>query len=78
MTTRSSAAAGTRWRRVLRHRDGSTIRRSALEWVRAFHADYYAPSNAVLAIVGDFEEAEAMALVKQWFGDAKRESEVPT
>lgn len=36
MTTRSSAAAGTRWRRVLRHRDGSTIRRSAMGDTRRY------------------------------------------
>ena len=47
-----------------------------LEWVRAFHAAYYAPNNAVLSIAGDFEEAEAMAHVKRYFGDA-RPAEVP-
>src|SRR5262245_14660763 len=42
-----------------------------LEWVRAFHASYYAPNNAVLSIVGDFDENEATGLVKKYFGDAK-------
>lgn len=42
-----------------------------LDWVRAFHAAYYAPNNAVLSIAGDFEEGEAMALVRRYFGDAK-------
>ncbi len=42
-----------------------------LGWVRAFHAAYYAPNNAVLSIAGDFEESEAMALVRRYFGDAK-------
>ena len=42
-----------------------------LDWVRAFHKAYYAPNNAVLSIAGDFEEADAMALVRRYFGDAK-------
>jgi zinc protease len=48
-----------------------------LEWVRAFHAAYYAPNNAVLSIAGDFEEAEAIALVKRTFGDARAQPNVP-
>ncbi len=47
-----------------------------LSWVRAFHGRYYAPNNAVLSIAGDFDENEAMALVKRYFGDA-RPTEVP-
>ncbi|MBX3229965.1 MAG: insulinase family protein [Labilithrix sp.] len=47
-----------------------------LDWVRAFHKAYYAPNNAVLAIAGDFDEAEALALAKKYFGDAKP-TEVP-
>ncbi|MBX3225254.1 MAG: insulinase family protein, partial [Labilithrix sp.] len=42
-----------------------------LDWVRAFHRAYYAPNNAVLSIAGDFDENEAMALVRKYFGDAK-------
>ena len=42
-----------------------------LDWVRAFHQAYYAPNNAVLSIAGDFDEAEAMTLVRKYFGDAK-------
>jgi predicted Zn-dependent peptidase len=42
-----------------------------LAWVRAFHAAYYAPNNAVLSIAGDFDPAEALALVRRYFGDAK-------
>ncbi len=45
--------------------------RAELDWVRAFHASYYAPNNAVLSIAGDFDEGEAMALVRRYFGDAK-------
>ena len=42
-----------------------------LDWVRAFHDAYYAPNNAVLSIAGDFDETEALALVKRYFGDAR-------
>jgi zinc protease len=42
-----------------------------LDWVRAFHAAYYAPNNAVLSIAGDFDENEALGLVRRYFGDAK-------
>lgn len=42
-----------------------------LDWVRAFHSAYYAPNNAVLSIAGDFDETEALALVRRWFGDAR-------
>jgi predicted Zn-dependent peptidase len=34
----------------------------------AFHADYYAPSNAVLVIVGGFEVESARALIEETFG----------
>lgn len=36
--------------------------------VRNFFNDYYAPSNAVLAVVGDFEPAQVMAWIQGYFG----------
>ena len=48
-----------------------------LDWVRAFHAAYYAPNNAVLSIAGDIDEAETMSLVKRYFGDARPQPNVP-
>jgi predicted Zn-dependent peptidase len=39
-----------------------------LEEVHAFHRAYYAPGNAVLAIVGDFDTEAATALVDDYFG----------
>ena len=48
-----------------------------LDWVRAFHDAYYAPNNAVVSISGDFEESEALALVKRYFGDAHAQPNVP-
>lgn len=47
-----------------------------LEWIREFHRGYYAPNNAVLAISGDFQTDQAMALVRKHFGDA-RPTDVP-
>jgi zinc protease len=37
--------------------------------VKAFFRLYYAPNNATLAIVGDFDPAEAKKLVQKYFGD---------
>jgi zinc protease len=36
--------------------------------VRDFHRTYYVPENATLAIVGDFDPAQARQLVTQYFG----------
>jgi predicted Zn-dependent peptidase len=47
-----------------------------LEWVQEFFAAYYTPNNAVLTIAGDFDPAEAMAMVQKYFGAARR-SDVP-
>ena len=40
---------------------------ATIEDIREFFRIYYAPNNAVLTIVGDFEEAEARALVQKYF-----------
>ena len=40
---------------------------ATVEQVRAFHAQYYAPNNAVLTIAGDFDPREARSLVAQYF-----------
>ena len=36
---------------------------------KTFFKTYYAPNNAVLAVVGDFDPAEAKAWVQQYYGD---------
>jgi predicted Zn-dependent peptidase len=41
---------------------------ATLEDVQQFFDDYYAPNNAVLAVVGDFEPAQAKAWVAKYFG----------
>jgi zinc protease len=44
--------------------EGFTIDR-----VRSFWRRHYAPSNAVLALVGNFETEPTLALVRKWFSD---------
>lgn len=40
---------------------------ATIDDVREFFRIYYAPNNAVLAVVGDFDNAEARALVEKYF-----------
>ena len=42
-----------------------------LDWVKGFHAAYYAPNEAVLVVSGDFDPALALDRAKAYFGDAK-------
>jgi len=53
------------------------IQAARLEDVKQFFKRYYAPNNASLAIVGDFDPAQARALVQKYFGTLKRGPEVP-
>jgi len=40
--------------------------------VKAFFDLYYAPNNAILTVVGDFDPAPTKALIQQYFGDIPR------
>ncbi len=40
-----------------------------LEDVASFFKTYYAPNNAAIAVVGDFDEGEAKAWIEKYFGD---------
>lgn len=42
---------------------------ASLDDVKAFFKTYYAPNNAVLALVGDFKADEALAKIKKYFED---------
>ena len=53
------------------------IQNAKLADVQDFFKRYYAPNNASLAIVGDFEPAQARALVQKYFGTLKRGPAVP-
>ncbi len=49
---------------------------ATLEDARAFFARYYAPNNAVLVVVGDFQPAQARAWITRYFGGI-RPAELP-
>ncbi len=49
--------------------DMADLDSARLEDVQAFFNAFYTPSNAVLTIAGDFDEAQARRLVEQYFGD---------
>jgi predicted Zn-dependent peptidase len=43
-----------------------------VEDVQAFFRQFYAPNNAVLTVVGDFDPAEARTLIERYYGDIPR------
>ncbi len=45
---------------------------ATVEDVRAFHATYYRPDNAVLVVAGNFNQAQLDAWVDEYFGDISR------
>jgi predicted Zn-dependent peptidase len=51
--------------------DLTDIEAAKLAEVQKFFDTYYAPNNAVLAIVGDFETADAKKMVEKYFGGIK-------
>jgi len=51
---------------------------ASIDDVRDFYRTYYVPSNATLALVGDFDTEQAMQLITQYLGRVpKAEREVP-
>ena len=53
------------------------IQAAKLDDVKRFFKLYHTPNNASLAIVGDFDKAQAKALVTKYFGTLKRGAPVP-
>jgi predicted Zn-dependent peptidase len=49
--------------------DMADLDSARVEDVQAFFHLYYAPNDAVLAVVGDFDPAEARRLVERYYGD---------
>jgi zinc protease len=45
------------------------LQAATLEDARSFFDTYYAPNNAALVVVGDFEEARTRQWIEQYFGD---------
>ena len=50
---------------------------ATIDDIREFFRVYYAPNNAVLTIVGDFEVAQARGLVEKYFTTIPRQSSPP-
>ncbi|MEX2584153.1 MAG: pitrilysin family protein [Gemmatimonadota bacterium] len=50
---------------------------ATLDDVKEFFRTYYAPNNAVLTICGDFDRANALALIERYFGGIPRGPEPP-
>jgi zinc protease len=53
------------------------IQAARLDDAKQFFKRYYAPNNASVAIVGDFDPAQAKKLVEKYFGPLKRGTTVP-
>jgi zinc protease len=53
------------------------IQAARLDDAREFFKRYYAPNNASIAIVGDFDPAQTKRLVEKYFGSLKRGAAVP-
>ena len=51
--------------------DLKDIEAATLDDVKKFFDTYYAPNNAALAVVGDFDPAQARSIVQKYFGDIK-------
>jgi predicted Zn-dependent peptidase len=50
---------------------------ASLDDVKNFFKTYYAPNNAVLAVVGDFKTPEALAKIKKYFEDIPSQPNPP-
>jgi zinc protease len=57
--------------------DMADLDSARVEDVQAFFHQYYAPNNAVLTVVGDFDAAEARQLIAQYYGDIPRVADPP-
>jgi zinc protease len=65
-------AANTNWYNAHNfYGDLTDIEAAKLDEVKQFFDTYYAPNNAVLVIVGDFENADAKKLVEKYFAGIK-------
>lgn len=57
--------------------DVSHIAGAKMEDVEAFYRRYYRPSNAILTIAGDFDEARVRVLSERWFGQISKGPALP-
>ena len=54
------------------------LQAASLEDVKSFFRTYYVPANASLVIAGDFDPAQARALVEKYFGPIPRSPRPPS
>ena len=70
--------ANTNWHNAHNfYGDLKDLEAATLEDVRNFFNTYYAPNNAVLAVVGDFDEAQARRMVEKYFKDIPAAKQPP-
>jgi len=48
-----------------------------IEDIKAFHAQYYQPNNAILIVTGDIDEKEVFKVAQEKFGGIKNKHKVP-
>ncbi len=53
------------------------LQNATIDDVKEFYAKYYGPNNATLVLAGDFETAEAKAMIEKYFGEIKKGEDVP-
>src|SRR5437660_9175403 len=71
--------ANTNWHNAHNfYGDLKDIEAAKIDEVQAFFKTYYAPNNAALAIVGDFEPEQAKAMVAKYFGSIPASKLPPT
>ena len=50
---------------------------ATLEDASSFFKTYYAPNNAVVTVIGDFDSAQTLAWIKQYFGNIAPQKQPP-
>lgn len=53
------------------------LQSATVDDVREFYDRFYGPNNATLVLAGDFDTAEAKAMVEKYFGEIKKRQDVP-
>ncbi|GAA0727882.1 pitrilysin family protein [Aquimarina litoralis] len=52
------------------------LQNATVEDVKEFYDKYYGPNNATLVLAGDFDTAEAKAMIEKYFGEIKKRQPV--
>jgi predicted Zn-dependent peptidase len=63
--------------RVLPYSNVGELSQITAQDAAKFHSDYYVPSNAAIALVGDFDATIARERVKHYFGDVPKRQSAP-